>query len=86
MSNQQIHLVAKKRHLGEKMALVFSNEVPHTTQYSLTCRKILRHGTDGFTSSTKEVVLRICIALKNSSSSARFESANYGSNGKHDNH
>jgi hypothetical protein len=34
---------------------------------SLTCRKIFRHGTSGFTSHPKEVVLRIFIALKNPS-------------------
>jgi hypothetical protein len=34
---------------------------------SLTCRKILRHGTSGFTSYPKEVVLRIFISLKNPS-------------------
>jgi hypothetical protein len=34
---------------------------------SLTCRKILRHGTSGFTSDPKEGVLRIFIALENSS-------------------
>jgi hypothetical protein len=33
----------------------------------LTCRKILRHGTSGFTSHPKEGVLRIFIALKNPS-------------------
>jgi hypothetical protein len=31
---------------------------------SLTCHKILWHGTDGFTSSPKKVVLRIFICLK----------------------
>jgi hypothetical protein len=31
----------------------------------LTCRKILRHGTSGFTSHPKEGVLRIFIAIKN---------------------
>jgi hypothetical protein len=31
----------------------------------LTCRKILRHGTSGFTSHSKEGVLRNFIALKN---------------------
>jgi hypothetical protein len=30
---------------------------------SLTCRKILRHGTSGFTSHTKEGVLRIFIRV-----------------------
>jgi hypothetical protein len=34
---------------------------------SLTCRKILRHRTSGFTSHLKEGVLRIFIALKNPS-------------------
>jgi hypothetical protein len=34
----------------------------------------------------KEVVLRIFIALQNQPSSAGFEPANLGSNGKHDNH
>jgi hypothetical protein len=37
------------------------------TSRSLTCRKILRHGTSGFTSQPKEGVLRIFIALKNPS-------------------
>jgi hypothetical protein len=35
----------------------------HTSQGSLTCHKILRHGTDGFTSPPKEVVLQIFIVL-----------------------
>jgi hypothetical protein len=48
-------------------------------------RKILRHGTDGFTS-PKEGVLRICIALKNPSPSAGFELADLGFNSKHANH
>jgi hypothetical protein len=47
---------------------------------SLTCRKILRHGTSGFTSHAKECVLRIFIA------SARFEPATFGSSFKHTNH
>jgi hypothetical protein len=36
---------------------------------SLTCRKILRHGTSGFTSHPKEGVLRIFIVLENPSPS-----------------
>jgi hypothetical protein len=43
----------------------------------------LRHGTDGFTSPPKKVVLRIFITPKNPSSSAGFEPANLGSSGKH---
>jgi hypothetical protein len=37
-------------------------------KWSLTCSKILRHGTSGFTSHPKEGVLWIFIALKNPSS------------------
>jgi hypothetical protein len=54
-------------------------------QVFLTCREIFRHGTAGFVSLPKEVVLRIFIALKNPSS-AGFEPANLGSSGKHNNH
>jgi hypothetical protein len=50
---------------------------------SLTCRKILLHGIDGFTSLPKKVVLRIFITLKNPSSSDGFEPAILGSNGKY---
>jgi hypothetical protein len=49
----------------------------------LICRKILRHGTSGFTSHPKEVVLRIFIALL---ASGVFESANLGFSNKHTNH
>jgi hypothetical protein len=44
----------------------------------------LRHGTDGFTSPPKEVVLRIFITLKNPS--VGIEPANLGSSGEHANH
>jgi hypothetical protein len=51
----------------------------------LTRSKILRYGTDGFTSRLKEGVLRIFFfVFYNPSSSAGFEPANLGSNGKHD--
>jgi hypothetical protein len=52
----------------------------------LTLRRLLRHGADGFTFPPKEDVLRIFIALKNSSLSAEFEPAILGSNCKHANH
>jgi hypothetical protein len=39
----------------------------NTSKESLTCRKILRHGTSGFTSHPKKGVLRIFIGLKNPS-------------------
>jgi hypothetical protein len=58
----------------------------HTSKGSLTCRKSIRQGVDGFTSPSKEGVLRIFNALKNPSSSARFEPAYLGSNGKNANH
>jgi hypothetical protein len=38
---------------------------PWDFKSSFTYRKILRHGTSGFSSHSKECVLRICIALKN---------------------
>jgi hypothetical protein len=40
---------------------------------SFTCRKILRHGTSGFTSHPKEGVLRIFIALENPSLRPRLK-------------
>jgi hypothetical protein len=43
----------------------------------------LRHGTDGFTSLPKKVVLRIFITLKNPSTSVGIEPANLGSSGEH---
>jgi hypothetical protein len=44
----------------------------------------LRHGTDGFTSSPNEGVLRIFFfAIKNPSASAGFEPAKLGSKGQH---
>ena len=46
----------------------------------------LRHGTHGFTSLTKEVILRIFTLWKNSSNAAGFEPANLGSSGEYDNH
>jgi hypothetical protein len=39
----------------------------------LKCRKILRHGADGFTSHPKEGVLRVFIAFKNPSPSTGLE-------------
>ena len=53
---------------------------------SIHARKVLLHGTDGFTSPPKEVVLRIFITLKNPSTSAGIEPANLGSSGEHANH
>jgi hypothetical protein len=62
LSCQHKHLRASKR-MGEgNENLVYPS--PWDFKRSLTCRKILRHGTCGFTSHPKERVLRIFIALK----------------------
>jgi hypothetical protein len=55
------------------MAVKFVHEVSFFMRvgFFLTCRKILGHGTDGFTFPPKEAVLRNFIALKNPSYSAR---------------
>jgi hypothetical protein len=60
--------------------------VSEISQGISTCRKILRHGTSGFTSHPKEGVLRIFIALKNTSPRQDFEPTILGYSGKHTNH
>jgi hypothetical protein len=57
--------------LGEKCPVIWPKVA------SFTQLRDLSHGTDGFTSPPKEVVLRIFFALKNPTASARFEPANY---------
>jgi hypothetical protein len=43
------HLVAKQEELAKKMIhFAFAKYLFHTSNGSLTCRKILRHGADGF--------------------------------------
>jgi hypothetical protein len=69
--------------VAKEMSLALRNIFVHTSNESLTCRKILRHGTDGFSSPPKEGVLRVFVALKNPLSSEGFGPANTGSNGKH---
>jgi hypothetical protein len=65
------------------MAMNFAQDVSLSYfKGHLTCRKILRHGADGFTSPLKEVVRRSSIAIKNPSSSTGFEPMDLGSNGK----
>jgi hypothetical protein len=49
----------------------------------LTCHKISRDGTDGFTSPPKDVVLRIFTAIKIPLSVAGSRPANLGPNDKH---
>jgi hypothetical protein len=64
------------RRLGWEMA----------AEFYLRNISILRHGTDGFTSPPKKVLLRIFITLKNPSPSVGIEPANLGSSGEHANH
>jgi hypothetical protein len=60
---QQCHLVAKQKELAKEITNSALRSIFHTSKLSLTCRKILPHGADGFTSTPKEGVLRIFIAL-----------------------
>jgi hypothetical protein len=55
-------------------------------QRIFTRRKILRHGTSGFTFHPKEGTLLIVIAIKKSIASAGFEPATPGSSGRHTMH
>jgi hypothetical protein len=61
------HLVAKQEKLEGNYAYCLAQYLFHTL-----CRKILRHGADGFTSLPNEVVLRIFIVFTNPSLSAGF--------------
>jgi hypothetical protein len=85
-SYQQSYLEAKQEEMAKEMNLALQSNFVHTSKGSLTCRKILRHGGDGFTSLPKECVLRIFIALKNTSPTAGFEPSNLGPNSKQANH
>jgi hypothetical protein len=67
------------------MNLAFRSIFVQTSKGYLTCRKILRHGANGFTSPPKEDVLRIFIAVKYFSL-GRVEAANLVLNSKHANH
>jgi hypothetical protein len=65
-SNQQTHThtVAKKEKHGEKCPRILPEFISFSLYGILTCRKILRHVTNGFTSLRRKEVLRIFIALK----------------------
>jgi hypothetical protein len=74
----QRYVVTKQEKLGGKWPLNFAYKISLSySQGSLTCHKILQHGTGGFTSPPK-VVLWIFIGFKNPSSSAGFEPAYLG--------
>jgi hypothetical protein len=80
----QSHLVVKQeRHGWETWPLNFAYEASFHARKVLLHAINVRHGTDGFTSPPKEVVLRIFITLKNPSSLAGFEPMNLGPSGKH---
>ena len=67
------------------MADEFCLKMPdfHVTFRDLLHAVNVRHGTNGFTSLPKEVMLRIFFALKNPTASAGFEPANLGTKGQH---
>jgi hypothetical protein len=52
--------------MDERMSILHIPYLSYVNGF-LTCRKILRRGTFGFTSHQKEVVLRIFMALENPS-------------------
>jgi hypothetical protein len=56
---QQRYPVAKQGVGEECLSILPTKYLCHTPQGSLTCRKILRHGADGFISAVDKVVLRI---------------------------
>jgi hypothetical protein len=69
------------------MTVNFADEMyPHIMQGSWTGRIYLQHWADSFTSNPKEVVLRIFIILKNTSSPAGIAAANLWYSDKHDNY
>jgi hypothetical protein len=64
-SYQQRHLGASKKNGRKSEDFVYQNLI--CLSRSFTCRKILGHGTSGFTTYPKEGVLLIFIAVKNPS-------------------
>jgi hypothetical protein len=81
------HLVVNEEKHGERCSWILPTKYLYTYLYgSLTWRKILRHRADGFTSPSKEVVLRILSPLNIHRTRPGLNPANLGSNGKHANH
>jgi hypothetical protein len=74
---QQSHLGASRRNRRKEWEF-------YIVSFSFKCRKFLWHGASGFTSRSKDGVLRIFITIKNLSSG--FEPATLGSSGKHTYH
>jgi hypothetical protein len=84
---QQTHIVIKRGDIGQEITAEFflSVALSYLKGSSIWCKN-LRNGTDGFNSPMKVVVLWTFSMLKNPLISAGFEPANFGYNGKHDNH
>jgi hypothetical protein len=81
------HLVTKQNELGKERINFASRRIfDHTLKGFLTCRKVLHHVSEGFTSPPKKVALRIFISPKIPSPSVVIGLANLGSNGKHASH
>jgi hypothetical protein len=80
------HLAGSQETWGEKWRQFSLRNIFIHARKVLLHAVNLRHGTDGFTSPQKEVVLRIFITLKNPSTSVGIEPANLGSSGEHANH
>jgi hypothetical protein len=78
-------LVAKGGTVWARNGRLILPEIPdfHVAFRDLLHAVNLRHGTDGFTSSPKEGVMRIFLALKNPTASAGFEPANLSTKGQH---
>ena len=63
--------------------VIFAEMTTSTPFRDLLHAANLRHGTDGFTSSPKEGVMRIFFALKSPTALAGFELAKLGTKGQH---
>jgi hypothetical protein len=83
-SYQKNHLVANRENLGDGNYGFCLRNISFILVVSLHAVQSYDMGPSAF--STKEVVLRIIIAVKNPSSSAGFESVNPGSSVKHTNY
>ena len=83
--HRQVSPSEKEELLGREMSDEFCLKMSdfHVTFSDLLHAVNLRHGTNGFTSLTKEGVLRIFFALKNPTASAGFELTNLGTKGQH---
>jgi hypothetical protein len=79
----------QQRHMGQVGGMDEGVRITWSVKYlkrTVTCRKILRHGTSGFTSDQKEAVQWILIAFKNSLPLPGSNPGPLGSSGKHTNH